>query len=587
MTRDGLQNVVSGMGTGKDKAAHTAHVFIPLTDGEALAAYRSSRLAAKIVDLPAEDAGREWREWQAEAAQISLIEAEETRLGIVGKLIEVLKLARLRRGGAILIGTGDTDTAAPLDPAKIKKGGLRYLTVIPRDLLIAGETQTDPEDPYFNQPKHYTLHSHGQSLVLHPSRLVIFTGRQIPGGPLVGADFWGDGVLQSVLDAVTRDEGGAANAESLTFEAKVDVFKVKDLTEKLRNGGAEFEKLLLQRFQLAQMGKGINGGLMLDSEEAYEQKRASFSGLPDLMDKFAIRVSAAAEIPMTLLYGEAPSGLNANGESSIRIYYDRVKTAQTLTVGPALAILDECIIRSALGDRPAKIHYNWRPLWQPTAKEIAENADRLMSAAEKLDRMGAVSPEAIGKAAVNALTEAGAFPGLESYVAEAGPAPDERDEVEAMGAADALPKTLYVHRPVLNADEIIAWAKEQGFKTTLAADDLHVTIAYSKTPLDWFKAGQAWSDEIEVTKGGPRAMEAFGDAKVLLFSSHHLHWRHHEIIEAGASWDHPEYQPHITISYAEDAPDLSEVEPFKGRILLGPEVFEEIKTDWQEGITEE
>ena len=167
------------------------------------------------------------------------------------------------------------------------------------------------------------------------------------------------------------------------------------------------------------------------------------------------------------------------------------------------------------------------------------------------------------------------------------------DEAAALGdfsgldLSDATPRSLYVHRPVLNADEIIAWAKEQGFKTTLPADDLHVTVAFSRTPIDWFKAGAAWSDEIEVTKGGPRALETFGDAKVLLFSNHHLHWRHQEFIEHGASWDHPEYQTHITISYAKDGPDLDRVEPFKGRILLGPEVFAEIKEDWQEGITEE
>ena len=45
-------------------------------------------------------------------------------------------------------------------------------------------------------------------------------------------------------------------------------------------------------------------------------------------------------------------------------------------------------------------------------------------------------------------------------------------------------KTLYVRRDVLNGDEIAAWAKSQGFETTLV-DYMHVTIAYSKTKLEW------------------------------------------------------------------------------------------------------
>ena len=142
---------------------------------------------------------------------------------------------------------------------------------------------------------------------------------------------------------------------------------------------------------------------------------------------------------------------------------------------------------------------------------------------------------------------------------------------------------MYVRRNVLNAKDIIRWAKAQGFEATLPESDLHVTIAFSRQPVDWFKVGTSWSPKVEVSAGGPRAMEEFGEAKVPLFASSDLTWRHDEIREAGASWDHPEYQPHITISYG-DAPDG--VEPYQGPIILGPEIFEEVKEDWQESIVE-
>ena len=47
------------------------------------------------------------------------------------------------------------------------------------------------------------------------------------------------------------------------------------------------------------------------------------------------------------------------------------------------------------------------------------------------------------------------------------------------------PKTLYVKRPLLNAMQIIAWAKAQGFKSVQKPEDMHVTVCYSKTPFDW------------------------------------------------------------------------------------------------------
>lgn len=111
--------------------------------------------------------------------------------------------------------------------------------------------------------------------------------------------------------------------------------------------------------------------------------------------------------------------------------------------------------------------------------------------------------------------------------------------------------------------------------------DLHVTIAYSTQPVDWFAVGESWSPKLEISAGGPRQMEAFGDDgkyKALLITASELRWRHAEIVERGASWDWPEYQPHISIQIGGDI-DLSEVEPYQGKIILGPEVFEELREE--------
>ncbi|WP_406646879.1 DUF1073 domain-containing protein [Aliisedimentitalea scapharcae] len=588
--RDGLRNLVSGMGTDRDKASHSFYSLDLLSDVQIESAYRTSKLAQKIIDMPAEDAGREWREWQAEGADISKIEAEEKCLNTRGKLIEALRIARFRGGSAIMIGTGDTDTEEPLDPSKMGKGGLKYLTVLNKGEINPEEIQRDPRESGHGRPEFFSITAADTNLRIHHSRLVLFRGPTVPGHSQITGQWWGDSVLNAVLAQVQRDDGAAANADSLLFEAKVDVLKVKNLTENLRSGGEQYEKLLLQRFQLASLAKGINGAFILDSEEEYEQKQASFGSVPDLMDRFALRVSAAAEIPLTLLYGQSPGGLNATGDADTRGYYDRVKVRQTLDVEPELTILDECLIRSALGDRPADVHYNWKPLWQPSDKERAENADKLMTAAEKMERLG-VPIEAVVKAAVNAATESGAFPGLEGYVKDAGGFDGDNEENEdrddTLNAADAAPRTLYIRRPVLNGDEILAWAKGQGFKATLPADDLHVTIAFSREPVDWMKVGEAWDEEIKVNAGGPRLMERFGDARVLLFASSHLSWRHEETKRAGAKWDHPEYQPHVTISYAADAPELDEIQPYTGEIILGPEVFEEVNPKWFEGVKEQ
>ena len=46
-------------------------------------------------------------------------------------------------------------------------------------------------------------------------------------------------------------------------------------------------------------------------------------------------------------------------------------------------------------------------------------------------------------------------------------------------------KTLYVSRPVANAKEILKWAKDQGITDLIKADEMHVTIAFSKKKVAW------------------------------------------------------------------------------------------------------
>lgn len=48
---DRLANLVSGMGTAKDKSSSTRFHFTPISPGELEAAYRSNWIARKIVDV--------------------------------------------------------------------------------------------------------------------------------------------------------------------------------------------------------------------------------------------------------------------------------------------------------------------------------------------------------------------------------------------------------------------------------------------------------------------------------------------------------------------------------------------------------
>lgn len=146
-------------------------------------------------------------------------------------------------------------------------------------------------------------------------------------------------------------------------------------------------------------------------------------------------------------------------------------------------------------------------------------------------------------------------------------------------------KTLYVYRPLVNYEDIKTWASAQGFDKILAEDEMHVTVAYSKTPIYW----HYWTDSEDKVQieSGSRSVTPLGDkgAVVLRFESEELQQRWDQFISGGASWDFENYKPHVTITYKNNL-DLSKVIPYNGELVFGAERFEEIVEDWQAGIKE-
>lgn len=370
---DSLRSVVAGLGDPlRDKAASTYYGLQQLDEVQLSNIYRSNWLGRKIIDIPAMDAVRKGRDWQAEQDQIELIEAEENRLGFWHKLLDVKIKARLWGGAALFIGTGEADLITPLEPERIGKGGIKYLAVLSRRDVTTGEIEQDVLSEFYGRPSYYEVTGNGEMVRIHPSRLAVFIGASNADSMLAKSinQGWGDSVLEAVYTAMRNADATAANIASLVFEACVDVFRVPDFMASLSD--TEYRARLMERFTLAATAKGINRALILDKEEEYEKKQTSFAQLPEIMQTFLQMVAGAADIPVTRLLGQSPAGMSATGESDMLNYYDRVGSIQTLEMTPALYRLDECLIRSALGSRPPEIFYSWAPLKQMTEKELAE-----------------------------------------------------------------------------------------------------------------------------------------------------------------------------------------------------------------------
>ena len=148
-------------------------------------------------------------------------------------------------------------------------------------------------------------------------------------------------------------------------------------------------------------------------------------------------------------------------------------------------------------------------------------------------------------------------------------------------------KTLYVHRPLRNGADVVKWAREAGFGETLTPDDMHVTLAFSTKPVDVGKDNltSPRSDTITSTKGA-RSVKPLGDkgAVVLRFDEPVFAERWQEFRDAGASWDHKGFQPHVTITYKGADVDLSKITAYAGPLEFGPEVFRAVNPKWLKDV---
>lgn len=616
---DSFVNMVSGLGMADLKASANSYVM-PITSHELETAYRTSTWFGKIIDIPAEDETREWRSWKAKTKQITALDKAEAALNVQQKVLQARQWQRLYGGAAIVIGGLPGLNEQPLSLDRVRRDSIKFLTVLTKDELVAeGGIVRNPLDADYGKPAFFRFANTSEKI--HPSRVVVFNGRKV--SPLSSSqDFWGDPEWFHLEAAVKSADASGAVIDALLQEAKVDVLRVDGMTRGLAS--ADYEALMIRRFQMVAILKGMQNVMLLDKNDEWEQKQINWSGIPDVAKHVLNILSGASNIPMFRLTGQNLTGLSSSGDAEQRAYYDGVRSNQKLRLTPNLNLLDEVMIRTALGSRPEDVWYDWNSLYQMSDKEKAEIDKMEAETANIYVTTGLIPTPALEKAVQNRMIESGRWPGLEQALEElpedfeeeddeetvallqaalargqgaaeataGGDNPPQPEEKPAPNLADALARPLYIRRDVRNAAEIVKWAKDNGFESTVPPESMHVTILYSKTPVDWLKMPTTWEEEIIIPAGGARVMDRFGEdgsARVLRFNSPSLKWRHQDLIDSGASSSHDEYSPHITISWNSGLEGPEEEWPtgYSGPIVLGPEIFETIDEDWKASLTED
>ena len=385
---DGYANAAAFLGEYSPLFSSGAFLRSGLTsDAELLtAAYRESWLAMRIIDMPSEDMTRTWYTLVTSPGEEDLraLRRLEARHSIRQELTNSIRWARLYGGSlAVMVIRGEEDRLdRPLDPSLLLPDCFRGLLVLDRTQGIqpSPDLVTDLNDPDFGLPASYTVDletEERRTAVIHHSRVLRFTGRELPHRETVRENYWGASEMEHLWEELQKRSAVSANIAQLVFQANITTLKMGDYGEVL-NGATDEQYRNLEAAMMAENRFRTSFGLqLLSKDDSLETHPYSFAGLSEIYEQFMMDMAGASEIPATRLFGRSPQGMNATGESDLRNYYDRIASLRERMLRPALEKLLPVMAASCWGEIPPDLEFVFEPVVTATPLERAELAEKL------------------------------------------------------------------------------------------------------------------------------------------------------------------------------------------------------------------
>lgn len=388
---DSLKNMLSGLGTRGDKgqAARPDLSQIPLQYLELLALWRFNAYARRFVSLWPMHATRKGWKVKDDTQDVDLMEEENVRLNVLGTFDEALTWGRLFGGSVILIvttdklppefaGRPDLWLQEPLDLERVIS--VDNLVVLDRSEAQPWTYEGNIRSPNFRKPKLWQINPNVNALItgldtglIHTSRLIKFPGAKLPASWRFANFGFDDSILEPIWDQVRGLSSIDQAAYVMAQEMNVDAIKIPGLDA----AQASDQATLLDAKMLGlAKSKSLVNMLILGKDDEYVRRSINLSGWKDLKDHAREAYAGAAAIPQTIAFGDTPSGLNAEGQSSRRNFFDEIASYQRVLVRPRARQLYTVLFAAKEGPTkgvmPDKYRVEFESLEELTTKDQVE-----------------------------------------------------------------------------------------------------------------------------------------------------------------------------------------------------------------------
>lgn len=321
------------------------------------------------------------------------IEAEMKRLGVQAAFQQATEQDGYFGRSQIYIDTGYSDdlvelkTPLALSPKKIAKKPIKALTVIEPIWTYPNQyNSVDPLKPDYFKPTHWFV----LGKEVHESRLLTFVSRPVPD-MLKPAYLFG-GLSLSQIAKPYVDNWLRTRQSVSDLIANFSTSGIKTNMSAVLNGGGGEE--IRKRAQLYNNYRRNSGLLMMDKEtEEFFQFNVPLSGLDHLQAQSQEHQAAVTGIPLVILLGITPTGLNASSEGELQTFRAWILAQQEALYTPLLSRLINIIQLSLYGDIDSYIGFRYLPLEPLNELDQANARKTEVDADVELIGAGIITPQ--------------------------------------------------------------------------------------------------------------------------------------------------------------------------------------------------
>ena len=405
---DGWMNVVTGMGTGKDKNTYAEINWKPYTQYFCENLFAGDEMAQKIAKIIPYDGTREAVTWGMEegapAKDITkFLDSEFNRLRVWPTLAWAWTVARVYGGSAILISVdgGSKDLETPLKLEQVKK--VKALRVFDRFSLQVNSFDLDADlsSPRFGEPVFYTYipktsaKGDTSQVKIHHSRLIRIDGIRLPENLWIRNGYWHDSIYGSLWNAIRNYASTHESISQLISGFNQPVYRIEGLSEAI---AMDQEVLISKKLQIVDLMRSTARAIVLDKEDEFQNVSTNVAGGKDLVDLTVQRLVAGSDIPHTRLLGNSPTGLGATGKSELINYYDSVRSMQETTLrDPIEKLTDLVFSQTGALDRPEDLAFEFSPLFQQDQEIEIKTRNYQAEVDKKYIELGVITPDEVAE----------------------------------------------------------------------------------------------------------------------------------------------------------------------------------------------